>query len=310
MAERSKIEWTDATWNPVMGCTPVSEGCQHCYALRMIRRYVGYPGWPKVPNEVRFFPERLDEPLRSRRPRRIFVCSIADLFHPDVPFEFITEVFDTMCAWRWPSKAAERTGDESLLEDPGHTFLVLTKRPERIQPWLDWVGDFWPGDRPLSVNLVHFGHFGPHIWLGVTAENQARADERIPVLLRVPAAVRWVSIEPMLEAVDLTGVLGDQKLNWCVVGGETGPGARPMHPGWVRSVRDQCIAAGVPFFFKSWGEWTAEYPGGNLAHTAEAIFEGQHFWRVGKARAGHLLDGQEWRQYPGMLPRSGGGLEE
>ena len=311
MADKSRIEWTDATWNPVMGCSRVSEGCQRCYALRMIRRYAGRLGWPDAPNEVTLFPERLDEPLRWRQPRRVFVCSMADLFHPDVPTSFIDRVLQVIEAC------------------PLHTFIILTKRPENLEAKLYGVTD----DNPCRE--LASGDYLPNLWLGVSVENQARADERIPLLLRVPAAVHWVSIEPMLGPVDLTGMLGDGKLSWCVVGGETGPGARPMHPDWVRSVRDQCCATGTAFFFKSWGEW-AEV-NGPRCRAVNLTAAATGFWiepdgkvvardarsnrchstygtpvmaRIGKRRAGYLLDGQEWRQYPRLLPRVGGGLEE
>ncbi|NLL18809.1 MAG: DUF5131 family protein, partial [Clostridia bacterium] len=171
---------------------------------------------------------------------------------------------------------------------------------------------------PVNINLEAEGHFGKHIWFGVTAENQARADERIPILMQIPAAVRFVSVEPMLGPVDLLSndYLGgcincevcldnpktcinraqDRKIDWVICGGETGPGARPMHPDWVRSLRDQCKEAGVPFFFKSWGDW---YPDGKgLYHAPSAIFGDTVVHKLGKKAAGRLLDGQEWNQYP------------
>jgi len=245
----------------------------------MSKRLAGRCGYPKEnPFKVTLHPERLDEPLKWRKPRNVFVCSMSDLFHPDVPFDYITQVFDVMCSWRWPNKEAERIGDESLLEDPGHTYMVLTKRPERVQDWLQWLFEYWPGDSPVNINLSAKGHFGRHIWFGVTAENQQRADERIPILLQIPAAVRFVSVEPMLGPLDLSKWLycyvcanegryynpvfdsfkdcpvceGDRPmLDWVICGGETGPGARPIHPDWVRSLRDQCQKAGTPFFLKS-----------------------------------------------------------
>lgn len=279
MAKYSRIEWTDATWSPATGCAPISEGCQNCYARRMANRLRGRCGYPKEnPFKVTLHPERLDEPLKWRKPRKVFVCSMSDLFHPDVPFDYITQVFDVMCSWRWPNKEAERIGDESLLEDPGHTYMVLTKRPERVQDWLQWLFEYWPGDSPVNVNLSAEGHFGRHIWLGVTAENQRRADERIPILLQIPAAVRFVSIEPMLGPVDLTKInqgsdswinalTGDwigyhhyggawtvnnsyPRLDWVICGSESGPNRRPAKIEWIRDLRDQCKAAGIPFFLK------------------------------------------------------------
>lgn len=265
----TKIEWATDTWNPITGCTKISEACQNCYAERMSKRLAGRCGYPEgEPFRVTLHPDKLDQPMRWKKPRMIFVCSMGDLFHEDVPFEYISQVFDVMCSWRWPNKEAEWSGDASLLEDPGHTFMVLTKRPERIPEWLSWLGLYWPGDSPVNINLEAEGHFGKHIWFGVTAENQARADERIPMLLQIPAAKRFVSVEPMLGPMDLEiwgqyehpdnegyGVDAIKCLDWIICGGETGPGARPMHPDWVRSLRDQCQAAGVPFFFKSWGDW-------------------------------------------------------
>ncbi len=331
----SKIEWLKSdngspgkTWNPITGCTPISEGCDHCYASRMSKRLAGRYGYPV---DIPFMPgnfhvDKLDEPLRWKKPSRIFVCSMGDLFHEAVPFALITDVFDVMCSWRWPNKAAERDGDESLLEDPGHTFIVLTKRPTRVLEWRSWLGEHWPGDTPVQVNLDVEGHFGKHIWLGVTAENQQRADERVPILLQIPAAVRFVSVEPMLGPVDLDiylrGMPGgtcretcdayDDKctdkcpdwlkgLDWVICGGETGPGARPMQKEWARSLKDQCVGAGVPFFFKSWGEWvTPEQMPLSTYREIEDYGTGVGYApvRVGKKRSGCLIDGREWNIYP------------
>lgn len=248
----TRIEWAHKVWNPITGCSPVSEGCQNCYARRMANRLRGRCGYPKEnPFKVTLHPERLDEPLKWRKPRKVFVCSMSDLFHPDVPFDYITQVFDVMCSWRWPNKEAERIGDESLLEDPGHTYMVLTKRPERVQDWLQWLFEYWPGDSPVNVNLSAEGHFGRHIWFGVTAENQQRADERIPILLQIPATVRFVSVEPMLGPVDLTNfIIGPNKLDWVICGSETGPNHRETCIEWIGDLCDQCEHAGVPFFLK------------------------------------------------------------
>jgi len=310
----------------------------------MAYRLRGRFGYPEdEPFRVTLHPERLDEPLRWRKPRKVFVCSMGDLFHPDVPFSFITQVFDVMCSWRWPNKAAEQDGDASLLEDPGHTFIVLTKRPERILLWLDWVQNYWPGDSPFIANL-DCGHFGKHIWIGVTAENQKTADERIPLLLQTPAAVRFVSVEPMFGRVDLSKWLGVCKscgspatrcgpdlwnkgkkccpdcthtgvyLDWVICGGETGPRARPMHPDWVRSLRDQCQEAGVPFFFKQWGVYIPAYEAGYRSEETDSYgktfgyrwvhssveVDGLHMVKVGRKAAGRLLDGRTWDEFPLM----------
>lgn len=306
----SKIEWTDETWNPVTGCTKVSAGCAHCYAERMARRLAGRCGYPEAPDhfKVTLHPKRLDQPLHWKKPRMVFVCSMGDLFHEDVPDEYIDRVWS------------------KFYECPQHTFQVLTKRPERMYQWL--------------VNELHNWRPLPNVWLGVTAENQTTADERIPVLLQIPAAVRFVSIEPMLGPVDLRSIhqrvdsvnyyidalsgnvvwleqrdigsepMGEQSqaLDWVIVGGESGPGAQPMDPDWARSIRDQCQAAGVPFFFKQWGAWVkfSSMPGYNWTQVVFMDEQGKEidpqngcaFYRVGKKAAGRLLDGREWNEMP------------
>lgn len=272
----TKIDWADVVWNPVTGCTPASAGCQNCYAQRMAKRLAGRCGYPAdEPFKVTLHPERLEEPLRWRKPRRIFVCSMGDLFHPDVPDEFIGQVFETMACARQ------------------HTFLLLTKRPGRMHRFITAYSA--PGG-PLGNYLHNF----PHIWLGVTAENQAMADERIPILLATPAAVRFVSVEPMLGPMDFEhpdnegyGVEVIKGLDWVILGGETGPGARPMHPQWARHVRDQCVADGVPLFFKQWGE------GGRLGTALPGNERKEAGYDYRQKNGGHLLDGQEWRQWPG-----------
>ncbi len=300
MSGRSKIEWTDATWNPVTGCTKVSAGCANCYAERMAARFPDRFGdWR---GGVRAHEDRLDEPMRWKRPRRVFVCSMGDLFHEGVPSWVIERVFSTAhyC--------------------PQHTFIVLTKRPERMR-------DFWRGCWREDNGCVL-----SNLWLGVSVENQAAADERIPILLDTPAAVRFVSVEPMLGPVDLgkwihgscfahdADVGGSGKcaghrcdedwlreLHWVICGGESGPGARPMHPGWARGLRDQCVGAGVPFFFKQWGEWQSAADidvcdpvmGTSISDPHyHALPGGGGMILVGKRRAGRLLDGREWSEYP------------
>lgn len=241
----SKIEWTDRVWNPVTGCTKVSEGCRHCYAERLAPKvFAGqlvpanarcqdakgeHGGRPRRFTDVRCHPERLDAPLGWRKPRRVFVNSMSDLFHEDVPFEFIEQVFATM-AW------AER-----------HTFQILTKRPTRMRAFLTWSR--W-GPRKL-----------PNVWLGVSCENQKAADERILDLLLSPAAVRFVSAEPLLGPIDWGDyLLGDPRcdeiprLDWVIVGGESGPRARPCEVRWVRRVVEDCAAAGVKCFVKQLGD--------------------------------------------------------
>lgn len=409
----SKIEWTDKTWNPVTGCTKVSPGCKNCYAATMAKRLQAMEK-PKYKNgfAVTCHPESLGEPLKWRKPCKIFVCSMGDLFHEDVPFRFIDDVFYAIQAC------------------PNHTFQILTKRAERMFEY-----------------FKEFGPSLPNVWLGVTAENQEQADKRIPLLLQTPAAVRFVSIEPMLGGVKLdkawltgynTGneseneredslpdgfsgrtenrsersnmaikssesvqvdrgdksiemqapksrkrhgeILPDtndgkreeiprsgssvdmvslershtgkhdhkshkrelkgqsskkpgisnisrsgdafdkisrsnfqegqtRQISWVIVGGESGSGARPMHPDWARDVIRQCKEAGVPVFFKQWGEWESKILAGNSFELAnlkgnQSIAKGAEpntmilFTRVGKKKAGSLLDGKEYKEFP------------
>ena len=282
-----KIEWCDETWNPISGCTKVSAGCANCYAERMAKRFVrkGISGrnGRKIKalhfRSVLLHPDSLDRPLRWKKPRRVFVCSMGDLFHEDVPDEFIKRVWSVMA------------------EAQRHTFMVLTKRPERMLAHLageqrrGWKRDW------------------PNIWLGVSAEDQRTADERIPLLLQTPAAVRFVSVEPMLGPVDfrkvpgfnLAGQAGVDLLRnfWVICGGESGPGARPMNPQWPRDLRDQCKAAGVPFLFKQWGEWVMrEYEPGDPASLRDIVTGEQTMIRVGRKAAGRLLDGVLHDSYP------------
>lgn len=285
---RTKIEWAEVTWNPVTGCTPVSEGCQNCYAKRMATRLRGRCGYPENdPFRVTLHPERLKEPLRWKKPRRVFVCSMGDLFHPDVPVEFIDRVFAIMAL------ATQ------------HTFIILTKRPLRMKEYIKYRA---------ARNFYHLKHIEwplPCVWLGVSCENQRAADERIPILLQTPAAVRFVSVEPMLGPVDLETQLGNAEesrhclngwhgIDWVICGGETGPRARPMHPAWVRSLQNQCQAAGVPFFFKSWGEYC--YPDQLPDETYELLepecFVGGFPLHIGKKKAGRYLDGRTWDEFP------------
>lgn len=365
MADRTAIQWTDATWNPIRGCTRVSAGCQHCYAERMAARFSG-PGQPYEGlihpatkgwnGKVRLVPEALAQPWHWVKPRRIFVNSMSDLFHPAVPFEFIAAVF-------WVMSVTTR-----------HTYQVLTKRPERALEFFRWAADEdtdGPDDRiynidedvpaikalreawrPATATRGGYDNCGPgwpytNVWLGVSVEDQATADERIPLLLQCPAAVRWLSCEPLLGPVDLEyacslanidagktwGTSANamrmamairygeaSRLDWVVTGGESGPGARPMHPDWARSLRDQCAAAGVPFFFKQWGDWEIAslengHHGSLMPDTGErytwlgidgrtanpsglGLTDAYAMARVGKKRAGRLLDGIEHNAYP------------
>jgi protein gp37 len=235
MAITSDIEWTDATWNPVRGCTKISPGCKHCYAEAFAERFRGVPGSAYEQGfDLRLVPEALELPLSWRKPRLIFVNSMSDLFHADVPFEYIARVFDVM------------------QRSPQHTFQVLTKRSERL--------------RELAPRLP----WPDNVWIGVSVEDRKRA-ARITDLVSVAAArVRFLSVEPLLEAIPDLPLEG---IDWVIVGGESGRQPRPMDPDWVLDIRDQCSRAGVPFFFKQWG-------GRN------------------KKKAGRELDGRTWDEMP------------
>jgi protein gp37 len=219
MSTNSKIEWTDATWNPVRGCTKISPGCKHCYAERFAERFRGVPGHPFEQGfDLRVIPEKLAEPLRWGEPKMIFVNSMSDLLHPDVPISFISQVAATMSIANW------------------HTYQVLTKRSDRLRDALNG---------PLRSAAER-----PHIWWGVSVEDRKYGMPRIADLRASPAAVRFLSVEPLLE--DL-GRLPLDGISWVIVGGESGPGARPMREEWVLSIQKQCAEAKVPFFFKQWG---------------------------------------------------------
>jgi protein gp37 len=390
MADHSGIEWTEATWNVVTGCTRVSDGCDHCYIertppFRIAGRRFDHPGVGGTTGVV-LHPDRLGLPLRWRRPRRVFVNSMSDLFHDAVPDGFIAQVWNVMA------------------HCPQHVFQILTKRHARMRSWVTrWadhddgpIGDGLPplprgpkavrsvytsgraqlfadmldsmGDPPpgCAYPLYDWAEGQrwwpsvlPNVWLGVSVENQQWADTRIPALLDTPAAVRWLSCEPLLGPVDLSrylwltsgstagpfrdhagrrrfgGGVGGQAftsipaggLHWIVVGGESGPGARPMHPRWAEALLDQCHDAGVPYFFKQSGEFTPYVPsvpdptrpdgyapdwdrpptawvnvddGRTVATEAEASNGGDWsaVWRVGKKAAGRRLAGRTWDEYP------------
>ena len=223
----STIEWTDETWKPVTGCTRVSPGCDNCYMFAMYPRLraMGVRGYESEPQHVRLLPERLGAPLNWKRPRRVFVNSMSDVFHPRVPFDFVHRIFDVM---------------RQAADERGHVFQVLTKRPGLAVAWWneyrDDFNDSWPAN----------------VWIGTSVESQKYAP-RITVLARVPAPIRFVSAEPLLEAVDLSRWLDSGDLQWVIAGGESGRAARPMHPDWARGLRDQCANAGVPFFLKQLG---------------------------------------------------------
>jgi len=240
MSENSTIEWTESTWNPVTGCTKISPGCAHCYAESFAERFRGVVGHPYEQGfDLRLWPERLELPLKWSRPRMIFVNSMSDLFHEDVPDEFIRSVFETM------------------VKANHHTFQVLTKRPERAAR--------------LGVTLP----WPENVWMGTSVENQ-RFASRIDHVRLTGAKVKFLSCEPLLGPLSLEL----QDISWVIVGGESGPGARPMRADWARAIRTQCLAAGVAFFFKQWG-----------------AFDGEGR-RVGKGKAGRVLDGRTWDDMP------------
>ena len=231
MSEISAIEWTDATWNPVRGCTKISPGCKHCYAERFAERFRGVKGHPFEQGfDLRLVPDKLNEPLRWRGRKRIFVNSMSDLFHEQVPATFIREVANVMNAAHW------------------HVFQVLTKRAERLQEL-------------LSTSLLDVAKAG-HVWWGVSVEDRRYGIPRIEQLRKAPAGVRFLSIEPLLE--DL-GELNLKGISWVIVGGESGPHARPMEPAWVEGILAQCQEQHVPFFFKQWGG-TRKKKTGRLLH--------------------------------------------
>ncbi len=341
-----KIEWTGKTWNPVVGCKPVSPGCANCYAEQMSGRCAAmgnadYAGLTRrgengktylFTGDFRELPDRLDEPLRRNTPTTYFVNSMSDLFGKGVTNEFIAAVFGVM----------------DYCQD--HRFQVLTKRAERLVEWFDWIAND-PENRGLGASRAcgeclrsmadvtagktreHLAEAGYAMWakvgrwplsnvhIGVSVENRKHGLPRIEELRKVPAAVRFLSVEPLLEdlgTLDLTGI------HWVIVGGESGHSARPMHPDWVRKVRDQCIAAKVPFFFKQWGQWTPDTPNRyrleNVAlwnrkdsdgwiflkdleknrreHWNEHQSGDLRMYRVGKKNAGRILDGREWSEVP------------
>ena len=248
------IEWTDETWNPVTGCSHVSDGCRNCYAEGIAKRFSGtgsfpvFKPWtaPNAAHNVVLHPERLDAPLHWRKPRRVFVNSMSDLFHELVPEEFIDRVFAVMAL------------------TPQHTYQVLSKRPERMRAYFAWdreaaVSDVlyaskWPMKPEVFIaagrDRVQGGWPLPNVWLGVSAEDQRTADKRIPVLLDTPAVVRFVSAEPLLAAINLRLGASEPSLGWVIVGAESGPRARPCELRWIEGIVSQCRAAGTPVFVK------------------------------------------------------------
>jgi protein gp37 len=326
MSDRSGIEWTDATWNPVTGCTKVSPGCDHCYAATFAERWRGVPGHHFENGfDLTLRPDKLTLPMSWRAPRRIFVNSMSDLFHADVPEDYIASVFAVMAA------------------TPQHTYQVLTKRharmrallrspdfTRRVTDHLAILARHRDGGQPV-MDPIALAWPLPNVWLGVSVEDQRWADIRVPVLLDTPAAVRFLSCEPLLGRLDLGRWLGIEHydsfgwgeellaalagrvgpaggLHWVIVGGESGHRARPMDPEWVRDLREQCQAARVPFLFKQWGQWapTGQLGVGDSREPGRLLVgdpideHGQRveMRRVGKHAAGRVLDGLTWDEFP------------
>lgn len=350
MADKTGIEWADATWNPIVGCSIVSKGCTNCYAMKVAARLLDKPGshyfgttadtknggvWT---GRLEMAPDHiLKQPLHWTRPRRIFVNSMGDLFHESVPADWIDRAFAVM----------------ALAQQ--HTFMILTKRPERMREYMkEWQENrahiswsnyaityheacafgTWGNIEPFNDIIFKGPKYEPleNVWLGVSIEDQDSAEARIPPLLSTPAAVRFVSAEPLLGSVDLTditypsppedgrrgtvlhghevaGMVGNciawiPPIDWVICGGESGPDARPMHPDWARSLRNQCIAAGVPFFFKQWGEWKSFVYLDECMHLLgkdieSTVIDGNLFsFRIGKKKAGRALDGRTWDEIP------------
>lgn len=294
---KTKIEYLDYTWNPLaMRCSPVSGGCKNCWHIAMAKRLAKNPmvddDLRKVytgdgpPAEVA---DELEAPLHLKRPSRIGVQFMGDWMHPDVSPNMIDDMLEVMAA------------------TPQHIYLTLTKRPENFEGKIYGVTE----DRPIRA--LGGGDYLPNLWLGVSVENQETADQRIPDLLRTMTAHRWLSVEPILGEIDIEAYLSeDPDINppmimpdWVICGGETGPGARPLHPDWVRSLRDQCQDTGIPFFFKGWGEWAPDC----LCHTkklSQSIPRPRPgktgvMFRCGKENAGRLLDGREWNEIPDSI---------
>lgn len=331
---KTTIEWTNETWNPIRGCAIVSKGCTNCYAMRQAHRsnrpggaYEGLTklsrGGPVWTGEARAVRELFEKPLSWKTPRRVFVNSMSDIFHDDVSWEVLDVLFAVMA-----------------LADK-HQFQILTKRPKRMLDYftrpmasasLSVEGRVGRraveiarrrGENVAATNWDMWWEWPPrNVWLGVSVEDQRTAAERIPLLLRTPAAVRWISAEPLLEQLDFYGlIVGEPRLHWVVAGGESGPGARPMHPDWPRTLRDQCAQFSIPFFFKQWGsflpgecnpgdpqlrwqdgrsEWYGDHADIKYQNHCISGANGRWVfaWPTPKAKAGRQLDGRTHDEYP------------
>lgn len=337
MSTTTSIEWTDVTWDPVRGCSLMSAGCENCYAMKQAHRFSGSgqpyaglteigPHGPRWTGTIRLVPEALEAPLHWKQPRRVFVNSMSDLFHEDVPNEFLEDVWARMC-----------------IADH-HIYQILTKRPQRMFDWItsqDWdrVGTIVAHTSPMAAHRAlarkraGFKMF-EHVWLGVSVENQATADERIPILLQTPSAVRWISAEPLLRAIDLSKIPAPNqctqhalsgrnnwngrtmtRLDWVVIGGESGPGARPCDLAWIRSIKDQCQAAKVPVFVKQLGkeprglcDWKD-----HESDPPQWLDEHGTLLSVSGAKTGdlcHAMDDAWWPCKPTLKDKQGGDMAE
>ena len=271
----TKIEWCDMVWNPITGCEKVSEGCENCWAERMHKRFSKEPF-----HLVQFHSKRLEEPLKVKKPKKIFVCSMGDLFHPLVSPRHIDQILQVI-------EVCEQ-----------HTFLILTKRPQNIENKL------YEASKKTPARFLGGGDYLPNIWLGVSVENQRTVVERVPTLINIPASLHFISVEPMLGGVNLEPYLNN--IDWVICGGESGRDARPLHPDWVRDLRDQCVKANVPFFLKQWGEWSADGGYDDYCYKTMVIHKNDkknilddvEMFRLGKKLAGNLLDGKIWNEFP------------
>lgn len=312
---KTTIEWTDYTWNPVTGCDKISAGCRSCYAETIANRFWGNRKF----TDVQMHEDRLSEPghnVKKWRGKKVFVCSMSDLFHESVTFNFIADVFIVMAFCKET------------------TFQILTKRPQRALEFMKWAAPIYFEEKFQDGAQTYLPP--KNIWIGVSCENQEQADKRIPLLLQIPTTVRFLSCEPLIGPIDIcqsirlsqhpneihTTFFGD-KLHWVIAGGESGHHARPMHPDWVRSLRDQCAAARVPFFFKQWGEWMPsenldgdmfyvqmghafgnDENGKPIKQRRSHLFDnGAHkpgtiMFKFGKSKSGNLLDGVQHLNFP------------
>jgi len=327
----SKIEWTDKTWNPVIGCSKISEGCENCYAEKMAFRLTNMLKNTKnhISNEINtsciayssiiengkwngktaLRKDKLQEPSKWKKPCKIFVCDMGDLFHESVPFQWIDKIF-TVCAC-----------------NPHHIFQLLTKRPERALKYFNWKEPDWANegmreDDGVKIPFKDWKWPLDNVWIGVTVENQEQSEIRIPLLSKIPVRIKYISCEPLLGPIDLSEIIYEgQKIyplkfiNWVIAGGESGPGSRPMHPDWVRSLQDQCEATNIPFFFKQWGEYRPfekmskpNFYIDSATNKINFIVDGKWldyplitncmFLKIGKKKAGRLLDGIIYNEFP------------